>query len=785
LRTIGKRVKGVVRLLRSKSVHLSARLRQTFAVVVAFTFIFTPLGGALFPIATEAHRLPALGTESSGTNNGCELNSARGQIQHVVYIQFDNVHFTRDNPNVPSDLEQMPNLLNFITNNGVLMTNHHTPLKSHTADDIITSLTGVYPDKHGMPISNAFGWFTPPGSKFFDGFASSFQYWTDIVNTATDPSFFMITKDGKNAPAPWVPWTRAGCNVGAVSIANMELENIFGDITTVFGPNSPEEKEVQADVAAKNTAPAVADFEGIAIHCAAGNALCASANSGKPDVLTEEPGGYSGFNALYGHKYVAPQISPNGPLVDLDGNVVTDNKGNQGFPGFGGISAAQTLSYVAAMQEHGVPVTYAYISDAHDNHAQDIKTAPAACATDPEFALGNANGPGSICYVAQLAAYNEAFGKFFARLAADGINKQNTLFVITADEGDHYAGGGPFNPSCDGLTIPCNYINPATGKSVVGEFDTNLTGLLATEQGITSVFDSQFDMVPVFYIEGNPGVGDPLARSFERASGKLTAVNPLTGNTDNLTEALADPVELKLLHMITGDPQRTPSFVLFGDPDYFHLTGAPNCNTPCVSQSSGFAWNHGGIDKEIVTTYLGLVGPGILARGVDDSVWSDHVDIRPTMLVLTGLRDDYQDDGRALVEEFNEWALPKGVSKGGDGGDRGGPNGRDERGDNDFVELARAYKQINAPNGDLGRTSLRISTRALASGSPGSDSDYIQLENAISNITLARDVLAAQMLQQLQDAEFNGKRIEEGRARNLTFQAELLLGLVHLLDHGH
>ena len=38
----------------------------------------------------------------------CQLNSPSGKIQHVVYIEFDNVHFTRDNPNVPSDLEQMP-----------------------------------------------------------------------------------------------------------------------------------------------------------------------------------------------------------------------------------------------------------------------------------------------------------------------------------------------------------------------------------------------------------------------------------------------------------------------------------------------------------------------------------------------------------------------------------------------------------------------------------------------------------------------------------------------------
>ena len=69
----------------------------------------------------------------------CQLDNS---IERVVYIQFDNVHFRRDNPNVPSDLEQMPNLLNFLEDKGTLFTNHFTPLISHTAVDILTSLTG-------------------------------------------------------------------------------------------------------------------------------------------------------------------------------------------------------------------------------------------------------------------------------------------------------------------------------------------------------------------------------------------------------------------------------------------------------------------------------------------------------------------------------------------------------------------------------------------------------------------------------------------------------------------
>ena len=55
-----------------------------------------------------------------------------------------------------------------------------------------------------------------------------------------DPSYYMITAEGKNAPAPWAAWTRAGCNVGAASTANIELENVFGDISTVFASDPTE-----------------------------------------------------------------------------------------------------------------------------------------------------------------------------------------------------------------------------------------------------------------------------------------------------------------------------------------------------------------------------------------------------------------------------------------------------------------------------------------------------------------------------------------------------------------
>ena len=102
-------------------------------------------------------------SSSAAAVTGCQLGD-KGKIKHVIYVQFDNVHFLRDNPNVPSDIEQMPHLLNFIKDNGTLDTNDHTVLISHTGGGILSSLTGLYPDRHGQAVSNSYGFFRPDGT---------------------------------------------------------------------------------------------------------------------------------------------------------------------------------------------------------------------------------------------------------------------------------------------------------------------------------------------------------------------------------------------------------------------------------------------------------------------------------------------------------------------------------------------------------------------------------------------------------------------------------------------
>lgn len=476
-------------------------------------------------ICFQATVLAACGSLVAAAQTSCQFNSAGGKIQHLIYIQFDNTHLRRDNPNVPSDLEQMPHLLNFLQSQGTLNPNHHAVLISHTANDILTSLTGVYSDRHGIPVANSYVVFRPDGTT---AFPSSFFYWTDLVSdvspSSADSTFGMLTADGHNAPAPWVPFTRAGCDVGAYSSANIVIQRTPFDVNKVFGAGSAEAQDPNQFF----------DFAGIAVHCAQGSSICGNPNTkAVADLLPQEPGGYKGYQALFGAKYVNQAVQ----LKDIDGKAIT------GFAGFSPL-ASETLGAIATMQEAGIPVTISYIADAHDDHVNDV-----------------AFGPGQAGYVAQLKAYDDAFAKFFARLAADGITKDNALFIITADEGDHFAGGTPTPANCDGVHAPCSY-------GQIGEADVNLNGLVAAQTGDSANFSIHFDMAPTVSIIGNPPYTGSTARQLERDLASLTVVNPITGQTDKLTTALADPVEMGLLHMITDDPARTPTFTMFGDPDY-------------------------------------------------------------------------------------------------------------------------------------------------------------------------------------------------------------------------
>lgn len=700
------------------------------------------------------------------TQASCGLQSAGNKIKHVVHIQFDNVHLRRDNPNVPSDLEQMPNLLNFLQDNGTVSGNHHTPLISHTATDILTVLTGAYGDRMGVPVANSYGFFRNDGSV---GFSSSFLYWTAL---SADGKPQMINENGKTFPAPWVPFTRAGCDVGAFSIANMEFESLPADVRTVFGTGSPEDVAVSAALALPRTpanAPARqapnTDYLGIALHCAQGSPLCSNSHA-RTDALLDEPGGYTGFSALYGNVNVAPVICAAAPagcdgsgnIKDTDGGVIADAYGRPGFPNIFSPLAKQSLGYAATMLEAGVPIVYVYLADGHDRNPVPLD--PSTNLPGPAHAFG----AGEAEYVAQLKAYDVAFGKFFARLAADGITKDNTLFIVTADENDHFVGGPASPANCDGIHVPCTYAQ-------IGEIQTFLDRLLLTQRNNTTPFDIHFDDAPTFYIHTNPGPQDTLTRTMQKDVDALRVTNPITGNLDKLNVFLADRAEMSVLHMITSDPARSPSFTMFGDPDYFNQTSSSftgqgkDCSQPpaCVAEAPGFAWNHGDVQKQITRTWMGMVGPGVIRSGRNDSVFSDHTDLRPTMIALAGLKDDYAHDGRVLIEFLDDHVLPNAL----------------RRSEENFVELAQVYKQLNAPLGSVGLDSLHLANRSILSD----DKAYDEFLATIADITGERDALAAEIKPVLDAAAFNNQPIDERQEDQLVRRAHALIDRVSDLAH--
>jgi len=322
------------------------------------------------------------------------------------------------------------------------------------------------------------------------------------------------------------------------------------------------------------------------------------------------------------------------------------------------------------------------------------------------------------------------------------------------------------------VTVPCTYIHSpsastATSSANIGEINVNLSKLLATEKNNTTPFSVHSDLPPTFYLNGNPAQTASVTRQLERDVAGLTTYNYFKGVTETTVDYLADQAGMSMLHMMTADTQRNPTFVAFQKGDYYgYASGATKCTqvnfTDCVQVEPGNAWNHGGYQPEITTIWMGLVGPGVKAGVTDSSTWSDHTDVRPTMMSLLGLVDDYQHDGRVLVEVLNDGVVPASV----------GATGSASR--NAFVSLAQAYKQINASVGSLGLKTLQASTVALTGNDPG-DVTYTSCTAQINSWVETRNTLAKQMIALLEGAVINGAPVDPTLANGLITQANSLI----------
>jgi hypothetical protein len=88
--------------------------------------------------------------------------------------------------------------------------------------------------------------------------------------------------------------------------------------------------------------------------------------------------------------------------------------------------------------------------------------------------------------------------------------------------------------------------------------------------------------------------------------------------------------------------------------------------------------------------------------------------------------------------------------------------------------LAQVYKQITAPVGQLGVSSLTYANSSITSN----DTTYNNYLTTIANITSTRNNLAAQMMSLLNGAAFSRQPIQPKQANDLISQGNQLISTV-------
>jgi Ice-binding-like len=167
--------------------------------------------------------------------------------------------------------------------------------------------------------------------------------------------------------------------------------------------------------------------------------------------------------------------------------------------------------------------------------------------------------------------------------------------------------------------------------------------------------------------------------------------------------------------------------------------------------------NHGDIARDINTSWMGFVGPGIRNLGTDSTTWASETDTRPTLLALLGLTDDYTHQGRVLTDIVDPTSLPAPVSS---------PN---------YDKLARMYTSLESPVGPFALATLAASTEGLTSGSAANDATYQRIERRIGEFGSRRDDLGYAIIRLLEGAAFGGQSIPPGMAAQLLHQGQVLL----------
>ena len=641
------------------------------------------------------------GSKTSATApTSCQLGNG---VKHVINIVFDNVHFVAGQPERPvrPRADAAPAELPEVQRHGASPTSH-TPMIAHTADDSLTIYTGLYGDRHGQPLTQLATRPTTPTARptrrrrspTGRRRSSTPQASADAPGTTRRrrwPTRDTSRRRGDTEPAD------AGA-VGAVHPRRLHGRRLLdrehgarerrrSTCRRCSAPSSPEVAQYNADPDSFKDAE-VADYIGVAVHCAQGDAICATrrrSSTARPrrrrrrrrpaadraGRLQRLPGAVRRASTSRRSSARARRtLTHNGyQVTDATGNLV-DLNGNDDP---GAVQRTRRASRASARPRRSRWPTSPTCRRAASRSptatsptctsARPTRRAAAPRRTGDRPASRSARATAATSRNAQ--AYDAAFADVLPA-ARRGRHHPGEHAVRDQRRGERPVRRRERRPGDRSRPRPA-----ATASTVAVQLRRGPDRRAAGQhQGParrrTPSASTQFDIEPQgasIYVHGQPAANDPTVRQLERDTAAMTADDPYSGvNGEKIVKYQAGraratgPAHADRRPAAHADVHAVPEAGLLLR-DHRDRTSASTAASPRTTATTA---------RTSTSPGSAMAGPGVAANGVDGpqpaggnqphdpnstntvpqastvGTWVEETDLRPTMLHLLGLTDDYQ-----------------------------------------------------------------------------------------------------------------------------------------------
>ena len=603
-----------------------------------------------------------------------------------------------------------------------MLSNNHTPLIAHTAEDSLAIYTGLYGDRHGMPISNSYRTWNPNGTVELGRLVrlldrpeqrrrARHQARDDLLGLRPG----LGDHDRRRDAGPVGPVDARGLRRGRrLDRQHGARERAASTSRRCSGRDRPRRRSStptpRPDVLQpgdrrlrrprRALRPGAARSARTRKRSSSGRAT--PSHTAVPDLLPDEPGGYTGYQALFGHKYIAPQVSEGnthdlfhngfqvtngaGNLVDLSGEPdqrrVPRRRTRRASRGSARSWPGRSLAYMADMLEADVPVVYGYIGDIHER-----KAGQSGCTTTTATARRLRHR--------SRRHLLQADRRPVRRGVPDVLRPPGRRRHRPEQHAVRVRRGGerpvrrrerrPRDPARAGrLRHRGRRLHPVQLHGGPDRRDQHEPARPA--RGAEGEHDAVHGRTAGCRdLRHRPAGSDrprrPTARAGHRLADQPARSRTRATTTSRSRRTWPGSVEQEILHLVNADPDRTPTFTLFPKPDYFFGSNAactPADQAPCASNrwdarrasrgttattrrrstSRGSGSSDPASRTSVWTDPRPTDGPAIHDPNGGGTVpefstygtWVDLPDIRPTLLWLAGLQDSYVNDGRVLSE---------------------------------------------------------------------------------------------------------------------------------------